>query len=122
MPDILENPDESTELVGATAEDDRQAELLLAGFRACAREAIRFLLEEEGLSPDHPLPSGLQQHLAKRQCHLADVLHNDSGVEVFEDSWAFSTTAEIDTHSEDSGDVHHSDELNDTTTSSESTP
>lgn len=85
MPDVQE-PSEDSDFVATAAEDDRYAELLLAGFRACAREAIRFLLEEEGLSPDHPLPSGLNEHLVRQQCHLAGTLHNDSGVD-FEESF-----------------------------------
>lgn len=85
MPDV-QDPSEDSDFVATAAEDDRYAELLLAGFRACAREAIRFLLEEEGLSPDHPLPSGLNEHLVRQQCHLAGTLHNDSGVD-FEESF-----------------------------------
>ncbi|KAG8185664.1 hypothetical protein JTE90_008934 [Oedothorax gibbosus] len=90
MPDVRDSSEES-DLVATAAEDDRYAELLLAGFRACAREAIRFLLEEEGLSPNHPLPSGLNEHLLRQQCHLAGTLQNDSGVD-FEESFLNCST------------------------------
>ncbi|XP_035217954.1 uncharacterized protein LOC118191262 [Stegodyphus dumicola] len=83
MPYVKEISDH-VELSATPAEDDRHAELLLAGFRACAKEALRFLLEDEGLAPDHPLPAGLEEHLTKRQCHLADMLHNDSGIDLTE--------------------------------------
>lgn len=79
MPDVRDIP-EDIESIASTAGDDHQIEMILAGFRACAKEAIRFLLEEEGLSPDHELPVGLQEHLDRQQDHLAGMLQNDSGL------------------------------------------
>jgi hypothetical protein len=38
---------------------------LLAGFEFCSKEAIRYLLEEEKLSPDHPVVRNLQLHLLR---------------------------------------------------------
>lgn len=93
MPDVREIPDD-IESIASTAEDDHQVELLLAGFRACAKEAIRFLLEDEGLAPDHALPVGLQEHLDRRQNHLAGILQNDSGIDV-EASFCDSTADDL---------------------------
>ncbi|KAF8778711.1 uncharacterized protein LOC129975913 [Argiope bruennichi] len=90
MPDVSEHSDEIA-LEASSAEDDRYADLVLAGFRACAKEALRFLLEEEGLSPEHPLPAGLNEHLVRQQCHLAGTLHNDSGIDLEESFLTFTT-------------------------------
>ncbi|GBN22555.1 hypothetical protein AVEN_62195-1 [Araneus ventricosus] len=90
MPDVREHSDEIA-LEASAAEDDRYADLVLAGFRACAKEALRFLLEEEGLSPEHPLPAGLNEHLVRQQCHLAGALHNDSGIDMDESFLTFTT-------------------------------
>lgn len=81
MPDVNEIP-EDIESTASTAGDDHQIEMIVAGFRACAKEAIRFLLEEEGLSPDHELPVGLQEHLDRQEGHLSGMLQNDSGLGV----------------------------------------
>lgn len=53
-------------------------DLLVAGYRACAEEAIRFLVEDENLPSSHPLVRGLWQHLSERQAILdvADILGN----------------------------------------------
>ncbi|XP_071041285.1 uncharacterized protein [Parasteatoda tepidariorum] len=104
MPDA---PDlsEDIELGSSEAEDDRYFHLLLAGFRACAKEAIRFLLEEEGLAPDHPLPAGLNEHLVKQQSHLAEVLHNDSGV-ALEESF-LNSSQDGDTTREERDNLEH---------------
>ncbi|GIY17674.1 orange domain-containing protein [Caerostris extrusa] len=109
MPDIPEHSNEDT-LEASAAEDDRYAELLLAGFRACAKEALRFLLEEEGLTPDHPLPAGLNEHLLRQQCHLVETLHNDSGVDLEESFMSFTTdgdttVSDYDYNSEKSSDL-----------------
>lgn len=47
-----------------------QAGLVLAGFRDCSEEAIRYLVDVEHLSEDDPLILGLKQHLWERQQHL----------------------------------------------------
>jgi len=39
----------------------------LAGFRDCSEEAIRYLLQVEGLSEDDPVIVGLQQHLYRQR-------------------------------------------------------
>lgn len=41
-----------------------------SGYRHCAAEAVRYLIEEEGLSPEDPLVVGLRQHLGLRERHL----------------------------------------------------
>lgn len=40
---------------------------LNAGFRDCANEAIRYLIEEEDFSADDPLVVGLKEHLKEQQ-------------------------------------------------------
>ena len=39
---------------------------LLTGYQDCAAEAVRFLVEEEGRSPDDPTVVGLTEHLQAR--------------------------------------------------------
>ena len=57
-PSTPESPPESEE---SDCDDDDDAEV--AGFDYCSTEAIRYLLEQEKLSTDHPLVQQLQQHL-----------------------------------------------------------
>ena len=52
----------------------QQAEVVLSGYRDCAAEAIRYLLEVEHLLPEDPLVQGLQNHLYEKQKHL-DFVH-----------------------------------------------
>ncbi|CAN8017157.1 unnamed protein product [Ixodes persulcatus] len=47
-----------------------QQDLAIAGFRACAQEAIRFLIEEEHLPGDDPLVLGLWRHLAMQELSI----------------------------------------------------
>lgn len=42
----------------------------LAGYHACAREALLYLVNTEKLPPSDPMVSGLAEHLYKRQAHL----------------------------------------------------
>jgi hypothetical protein len=42
----------------------------LAGYRACAREAVLYLLNTENLPANDPLVIGLAEHLHKRQAHV----------------------------------------------------
>ncbi|GFU12178.1 orange domain-containing protein [Nephila pilipes] len=109
MPDVPEHLDEY-DLEASAAEEDRYTELLLAGFQACAKEALRFLLEEEGLSPDHPLPAGLNEHLVRQQCHLAGALQNDSGVDLEESFFTFATDGSP-TASSQSGRTENTSEM-----------
>ncbi|GFX22550.1 orange domain-containing protein [Trichonephila clavipes] len=90
MPNIPEHSEEY-DLEASAAEEDKFTELLLTGYQACAKEALRFLLEDEGLSPEHPLPAGLNEHLVRQQCHLAEALQNDSGVDLEESFLSFAT-------------------------------
>ncbi|KAJ4447233.1 hypothetical protein ANN_09237 [Periplaneta americana] len=41
--------------------------LLLAGYSDCMTEALRYLVEEERYSPEHPVVEGLRTHLAQQQ-------------------------------------------------------
>jgi hypothetical protein len=42
----------------------------LAGYHACARQAVLYLVNTEKLSPSNPTVTGLAEHLNKRQAHL----------------------------------------------------
>lgn len=42
----------------------------LAGYHACAEEAVLYLVNTEKLAPSDPIVGGLAQHLKKRQAHL----------------------------------------------------
>lgn len=44
--------------------------LILAGYNNCMDEAIRFLIEEEKYSSEHPVVQGLKQHLVSQQERL----------------------------------------------------
>jgi hypothetical protein len=46
---------------------DRDRRLLLAGYSDCMTEALRYLVEEERYSPEHPVVEGLRTHLAQQQ-------------------------------------------------------
>ena len=46
------------------------AGIVLAGFRDCSEEAIRYLVDVEQMSEDDPLILGLKQHLWDKQQHL----------------------------------------------------
>ena len=46
---------------------DRDHCLLLAGYSDCMTEALRYLVEEEQYSPEHPVVEGLRTHLAQQQ-------------------------------------------------------
>ncbi|GFQ74879.1 orange domain-containing protein [Trichonephila clavata] len=109
MPNIPEHSEEY-DLEASAAEEDKFTELFLTGFQACAKEALRFLLEDEGLSPEHPLPSGLNEHLVRQQCHLAEALQNDSGVDL-EESFLTLTTDGSTTAESLSNHIMNSSEL-----------
>jgi len=49
---------------------------VVSGYQHCAAEALRYLVEEENLSPDDPLVTGLRQHLSaqERQMNPESVL------------------------------------------------
>jgi hypothetical protein len=44
-----------------------QAEVILTGYRDCAAEAIRYLVEEERFAIDDPIVVGLRKHLYEQQ-------------------------------------------------------
>lgn len=46
--------------------------LLYAGYVDCMDEAIRFLVEEENISPDHPIVKNLKTHLEKSKEKIID--------------------------------------------------
>ncbi|PSN45493.1 hypothetical protein C0J52_22165 [Blattella germanica] len=47
--------------------NDWDHHLLLAGYSDCMTEALRYLVEEERYSPEHPVVEGLRTHLAQQQ-------------------------------------------------------
>ncbi|KAJ9595794.1 hypothetical protein L9F63_013038, partial [Diploptera punctata] len=53
-------------------------EVVLAGYEFCHKEALRFLVEEEKLGPEHPAVRELTAHLSARRNGLdsAQVLDN----------------------------------------------
>lgn len=80
-----------------------ELEMLLAGYRACAAEAIRFLTEEENVPMDSPLILGLWHHLLAQEARLdvEGLLSNhgseadDSGVNMSaDDNLLYSSTAD----------------------------
>ncbi|XP_076373886.1 uncharacterized protein LOC143258586 [Tachypleus tridentatus] len=56
--------------VGDSDTDIQEMHELVAGYRACAEEAIRYLIEEEKVAPDDPLVLGLWQHLLLQEAEL----------------------------------------------------
>ena len=44
-----------------------QNEIFVAGFRDCSQEAVRYLVEEERLSMEDPIITGLQEYLRDRE-------------------------------------------------------
>lgn len=89
--------------------DTRPAFLL--GYQDCAEEALRFLMEVEHLSNDHPLVTGLKHHLQEQQMWLRfgnvyydsqtdlQINLNDSGISIQDDSNTHMAT-ESNTNSE----------------------
>ena len=75
-----------------------QESIVLAGFRDCTEEAIRYLMEVEHLPEDDPLVMGLKQHLLARQQQLDvdRILHGHSGLP--------NTGSDSSNNSSDSGD------------------
>lgn len=58
----------------------------LLGYRDCAEEALRFLMEVEHLSNDHPLVIGLKYHLQEQQrCLSFGHVYYDGGQEIITD-------------------------------------
>jgi len=43
---------------------------VVAGYQDCLKETLRFLLEEENLSANHPVVLGLAQHLTRQHAHV----------------------------------------------------
>ncbi|KAK4319080.1 hypothetical protein Pmani_009913 [Petrolisthes manimaculis] len=43
---------------------------VVAGYRDCLKETIRFLVEEESLPDDHPVVRGLAVHLTRQHAHI----------------------------------------------------
>ncbi|XP_013774131.1 uncharacterized protein LOC106459090 [Limulus polyphemus] len=56
--------------VGESDCDIQEMHELVAGYRACAEEAIRYLIEDEKVAPDDPLVLGLWQHLLLQEAEL----------------------------------------------------
>ncbi|XP_077555366.1 uncharacterized protein LOC144169849 [Haemaphysalis longicornis] len=52
---------------GGSDGDGGQLEWAIAGFRACAEEALRFLIEQERLPGNDPVVLGLWRHLALQE-------------------------------------------------------
>jgi hypothetical protein len=52
----------------AVAPDHNDAKL--AGYHACAREAVLYLVNTEKIHPSDPMVTGLAEHLNKLQAHV----------------------------------------------------
>lgn len=65
-----QSQDEDSDDVEEEEEDQVQEDAALAGYEYCSKEAIRYLMEEEKLDPDHPVVRQLQQHLDSRRAHV----------------------------------------------------
>lgn len=50
-----------------SSDDDGQLDWAIAGYRACAQEALRFLIEQEQLPGNDPVVLGLWRHLALQE-------------------------------------------------------
>lgn len=57
-------------LLSATPENQQAIRLLLSGYSACASETIRYLVEEEQMSPNSPMLLALVQHLKMQETLL----------------------------------------------------
>lgn len=57
-------------LLSASAENQQAIRLLLSGYSACASETIRYLIEEERMSPNSPVLMALVQHLKMQETLL----------------------------------------------------
>lgn len=71
---IYDMADRLTEFLGSaeseSEDDDVEEALLVAGYTDCMREALRYLVEEESYSAEHPLVQGLRQHLLEQQARV----------------------------------------------------
>ncbi|XP_048770780.1 uncharacterized protein LOC125676946 isoform X3 [Ostrea edulis] len=65
-----------------------QAEVILTGYRDCAAEAIRYLVEEERFAVDDPIVLGLRKHLYEQQraLNIHRILSNLENNPVYLDS------------------------------------
>ena len=91
------------------------AEIVLAGFRDCCEETIRYLIQVENLSETDPLVLGLKQHLWERQQALnyqqilqdlfyqTQVLNQESRTDIEENIEVVD--GEMDTEVNDSGNA-----------------
>jgi hypothetical protein len=61
------NIEENEWISGGDNSGERDHRLLLAGYSDCMTEALRYLVEEERYSPEHPVVEGLRTHLAQQQ-------------------------------------------------------
>ncbi|XP_023716010.1 uncharacterized protein LOC111869046 isoform X2 [Cryptotermes secundus] len=61
------NMEEDEWISGGDNSGERDHRLLLAGYSDCMTEALRYLVEEERYSPEHPVVEGLRTHLAQQQ-------------------------------------------------------
>ncbi|GFG34892.1 hypothetical protein Cfor_07353, partial [Coptotermes formosanus] len=63
----LEDDDEDDENYNEVGISFHDREVILAGYEFCHKEALRFLVEEEQLGPEHPAVRELTAHLSSRR-------------------------------------------------------
>lgn len=60
---VVVESNEITNLLCAEAKQLSDLELFIAGYRSCAQEVLRYLIEDEGLSPEDPIILSVHNHL-----------------------------------------------------------
>jgi hypothetical protein len=66
----IEDDSDSENSNGPQLEFEEAMQTFSIGFGECAREAIRYLIEDEGLAPNDPIVVGLKQHLVLQQTYF----------------------------------------------------
>lgn len=56
-----------TELLCAEEKELSDLEIFIAGYRSCAQEILRYLIEDEGLSPQDSIILSIQNHLYRQE-------------------------------------------------------
>jgi hypothetical protein len=62
-----DNADDDDENYNEMNNSSQDREVVLAGYEYCHKEALRFLVEEEQLGPEHPAVRELTAHLSSRR-------------------------------------------------------
>ncbi|XP_068233838.1 uncharacterized protein [Palaemon carinicauda] len=76
---------------------------VVAGYQDCLKETLRFLLEEEQLSMDHPVVMGLAAHLTRDHAHveLSKLSHELTNAVLACAATPSATATEVPTHPQD---------------------